>query len=101
MSVSVFGWMRSATQMRMIARSGRMHSAPMAPVKVIRWADVSMVSRGNLDGVSTAGKRDIVAYGHPGSQGADRTTAGAAWRVHLLECHRRDDLRRQSASAAR
>src|SRR5215475_13452906 len=85
----------------MIIRSGYWHAAPMAPVKVIRCSVGSIVSVGSLDGVGTEGKRDIVAYGHPGSQGADRTTAGAAWRVHLLECRRRNDLCRQGASLAR
>ena len=32
-SVSVLGWMRSATQRPMIARSGNMQIAPIAPVK--------------------------------------------------------------------
>jgi hypothetical protein len=35
MSVSVFGWMPSATLARMMARSGYMHTAPMKPVNVI------------------------------------------------------------------
>ena len=35
MSVSVFGWMRSATQSAMMARSGNMQAAPIAPVKVM------------------------------------------------------------------
>jgi hypothetical protein len=34
--VKTFGWMRSATQVSMIARSGNMQTAPTAPVKVIR-----------------------------------------------------------------
>ena len=38
-SVSVFGWIRSATHRLMMARSGYMHAAPMAPVKVIRLRD--------------------------------------------------------------
>ena len=38
MSVSVLGWIRSATQSAMIARSGNMQIAPMTPVKVIRGA---------------------------------------------------------------
>ncbi len=32
----MFGWIRSATQVAMIARSGNMQIAPMTPVKVIR-----------------------------------------------------------------
>ena len=34
-SVSVLGWMRSATLAAMIARSGNMHTVPMNPVNVI------------------------------------------------------------------
>jgi hypothetical protein len=33
-SVRTFGWMRSATHVSMMARSGNMQIAPMAPVKV-------------------------------------------------------------------
>ena len=36
MSVSVFGEMPSATQVRMMARSGNMQIVPMVPVNVIR-----------------------------------------------------------------
>ena len=36
MSVSVFGWIRSATQASMIARSGNMQTVPMRPVNVLR-----------------------------------------------------------------
>src|SRR3954466_3118063 len=102
MSVSVLGWTLRATQALMIALSGYMHKAPMAPVNVNRpvWAgavgpetspaeliDVRGVSPSlardraacrKIDGLGTVQKRDIVAYGHPGSQGADRSTAGAA-----------------------
>ncbi len=35
-SVSVLGWIRSATQRLMMPRSGNMQAAPMAPVKVMR-----------------------------------------------------------------
>ena len=35
MSVRTLGWMPSATLARMIARSGNMQTAPIAPVKVI------------------------------------------------------------------
>ena len=35
MSVRTLGWMPSATLVRMIARSGNMQTAPIAPVKVM------------------------------------------------------------------
>jgi hypothetical protein len=35
MRVRTFGWIPRATDARMIARSGNMHTAPIAPVKVI------------------------------------------------------------------
>ena len=33
--VSTFGWMRSATQMAMIARSGKLQTVPTRPVNVM------------------------------------------------------------------
>ena len=50
MSVSVFGWMRSTTQRLMMPRSGRMHAAPMAPVKVsgLRGVCPVVVVRGTI-----------------------------------------------------
>src|SRR5262249_4055658 len=105
--VRTFGWMRSFTHTPMMARSGNMQIAPIAPVKVNRARDrrasrlftVTEVARTEgliMEGSDTGRNRDIVAYGHPGTQGADRPFARAAGGVSLLERRWRHDLCRQS-----
>src|SRR5204863_5502106 len=112
-SVSVLGWMPSATHARMIARSGYMQTAPVAPVTVsrrrgVRGALPLLTAAGAegtaeviMEGSDTARKRAIVAYAHPRAQGADCPAAGAARSVSVLQCGWRHDLRRQGAIAAR
>src|SRR5438128_11565264 len=114
----------------MIARSGNMQIAPIAPVKVIRGRPppplapliedeededessscpsgataTSTVPRTGwriIEGSDTERKRDIVAYGHPRTQGTDRPAARAARSVSVLQRGWRHDLRRQGARAAR
>src|SRR5688572_2018318 len=89
--VSVFGWIRSATQVLMIARSGNMHTVPMRPVKVIRWrGSIRGVGFGFgitaiMEGSKPLKRRDIVTYGHPRTQGSDRPAARAAGGVSVPE----------------
>ena len=93
----------------MIARSGNMQTAPIAPGKghsaavacravgtQPRWAP-----RMAYNGGSSAPATRIVAHAHPRSQGPDRAAARAARGLSVLQRGRRDDLRRQGAGAAR
>src|SRR6202008_2674817 len=106
--------MRSATQVLMIARSGNMQIAPIAPGKVIRgrfsgrWgatrsavASRALVGTVIMEGSDTAWKRDIVTYAHPRTQGADRPVAGTAGGVSVLQRGRRHHLCRQGSRAPR
>src|SRR5438874_2404436 len=91
----------------MIARSGYMHAVPMSPVKVVgRFGPIGPSGDGHaawriMEGSGTDWKRDIVAYAYPRTQGTDRTAAGAARRLSVLQRGGRHDLRRQSARPAR
>src|SRR6185295_11613489 len=110
MKVRTFGWMRSRTQAPMMARSGNMHTAPMAPVKVIRprgphvpvlltWTDGVGTAELIMEGSDTERNRDIIAYSHPRTQGADRPAAGAAWSLSVLQRGRQHHLHGQGARA--
>src|SRR5262245_38550010 len=111
MKVRTFGWIRSLTQVPMIARSGNMQIAPIAPVTVSRArgpresrpftvTEVAGTEELIMEGSDTGWNRDIVAYGHPRTQGADCPVARAARSVSVLERGRRHDLRRQGPRAA-
>ena len=54
-----------------------------------------------MEGSGTGGKRAIVAYAHPRTQGSDRPAARAARGVSVLQRGWRHDLCRQGAGAAR
>src|SRR3954462_12604816 len=95
--------MRIATQRLMMPRSGSMHAAPIAPVKVIRFPGaepVAVVGGTIMEGSGTRRRRVIVTYAHPRTQGTDRPAAGAARRVSVLQRGRGDDLRREGARSA-
>src|SRR5580765_1603882 len=102
MSVSVFGWTRSATHRPMMARSGYMHAAPMTPVKVVRCGGSTLRPAGwrKMVGSGTDEKRAIVAYAHPGTQGSDCEAARAARSLSVFQCGGRHHLRGQGARAA-
>src|SRR6266516_4585169 len=99
----------------MIARSGNMQMAPIAPVIVSRvgrrrgeGARPFVTAAGPvataeliMEGSDTARKRAIVAYAHPRAQGTDCPVARAARSVSVLQCRRGHDLRGQGAGAAR
>src|SRR5450759_1581681 len=95
----------------MMPRSGSMHAAPTAPVKVIGFpersgpgpASESVVDeRGTImESSGTRRKRVIVSYAHPRTQGTDWPAAGAARGLSVLQRGWRHDLRRQGARAAR
>src|SRR6267143_2192467 len=110
MSVSVFGWMCSLTHALMIARSGNMQIFPMSPVNVVRGrgarpltvvTDVPLTAGLIMEGSDTERRRDIVAYGHPRTQGTDRPVARAARSLSVLQRGRRHDLCGQGARAPR
>src|SRR5262245_54149085 len=110
MSVSVFGWMCSRTHKLMIARSGYMQIAPISPVKLVRRrgarpftavTEVPLTAGLIIEGSDTERRRDIVAYGHPRTQGADRPVARATRSLSVLQRGGRHHLRRQGAGAAR
>src|ERR1043165_2469317 len=96
----------------MMARSGNMQIAPMAPVNVRRargpreplpftlteGADTEELI---MEGSDTERNRDIVAYGHPRTQGSDCPVAGAAGSLSVPEFAGRHHLRRQGPGAAR
>src|SRR5262249_11978171 len=100
----------------MIARSGNMQMAPMAPVNVRRWGPAAETlpceaearsrfdlaeGRRIIEGLGTGRNRDIVTYGHRGTQGADRSVARATRCVSLLQRRRRHHLRGQGACFTR
>src|SRR5262245_24252383 len=102
--------MRSRTHMPMIARSGNMQIAPIAPVNVKRGPREPLPFTLNggadtegliMEGSDTERNRDIVAYAHPRTQGADCPAAGAARGVSVLERAGRHHLRGQGACPAR
>ncbi len=71
MSVRTLGWMPSATDALMMAFSGSMQAAPIAPVTVTRWAGRVGIMRGSLTGI----KRFMLPDGDSRSQGPDRPAA--------------------------
>src|SRR5262245_12335390 len=93
----------------MIARSGNIQIAPIAPVNVTRGREPLpfTLSEGAgtegliMEGSDTERNRDIVAYAHPRTQGADRPVARAAGGVSVLERAGRHHLRWQGACLAR
>src|SRR5213594_24326 len=101
----------------MMARSGNMQIAPMAPVKVSVPRDRPTPSEAvppsgadrsafdpavcrKMEGLATGQNRAIVTYAHPRTQGADCQAAGAARSLSVLQRRGRDDLRGQGAGAA-
>ena len=80
-----------------------MHTAPMAPVKVVRRGGLTVRPAGwrIMEGSGTDEKRAIVAYAHPRTQGSDRAAARAARSLSVFQRGGRHHLRRQGPRAAR
>src|SRR3954451_21711951 len=75
-NVRMLGWIRNATHVLTIARSGNMQIVPMRPVKLMELLYFNVRSHE---------KTTSVDHAHPGPQGADRPPARTTGRLPLFQ----------------